>query len=502
MLPLFWRISMLTRRRFLTATALSSATVLTRSVSIAQTTRFETPLPLPQLIDAAANRPVSLTIAQATHAYRPGQPVSAFGYSAPVLGPVIRVARGQSADFIVENRMDRATTVHWHGLIIPSEVDGGPHNAIAPRALWKPTLRINQPETTAWFHPHPHGDTARQVYSGLAGMLIVEDGSGARIGLPRDYGVDDLPLILQDRWFVRGGAPVYDPSPMDIMAGFRGDTVVVNGVVAPLARVPAGLVRLRLLNGANARLFDLRFSDNRTFHVVASDGGYLAAPVAMRRLLIAPGERYELLVDFSSGAEVVLETGPDNNFPMMGMMGGAPQLSGAGMMKFEVDRAKPAAVKSLPRELVQVPRLDRSRVAARRQFLLNDMMMGMMGGMMGGGFGGRRGFGPAMAINGRPFDMERIDVQARIGTTELWHVARQSMAHPFHIHGTQFQIVALDGRTPPAHLQGWKDTVLVTGEAEILVPLTQPAARSHPFMFHCHILEHEDAGMMGQYICT
>ncbi len=503
---------MLTRRHFLAATALSSAAILTRSGSRAIAAPFETPLPIPQLIDAAANgNAVSLTMAKGMHAYRPGQPVAAYGYSAPVLGPVIRVARGQSTAFAIENKMNQATTVHWHGLVIPSEVDGGPHNTIAPGATWKPALRIDQPETTAWFHPHPHGDTARQVYSGLAGMLIVEDGSGARIGLPRSHGIDDLPLILQDRVFARGGAPLYDPSPMDVMGGFRGDTVIVNGVASPHARVPAGLVRLRLLNGANARIFDLRFSDGRSFHVIASDGGYLAAPVAMRSLQIAPGERYEVLVDFTNGADAVLATGPDNNLPMMGMMmGGGPRFTaGADVMKFTVDRAKPVAVKSLPQALVPFPRLDRSRAVARRQFMLNDMMMGgMMGGMggmgRGGGMGSGRGGGmdSMMAINGRPFDMERIDVEAKLGTMELWEIAAQSMAHPFHVHGTQFQILSLNGRAPPPHLQGWKDTVLVNREAQILVPLTQPAGRSHPFMFHCHILEHEDAGMMGQYTCT
>lgn len=492
---------MLSRRQFLAATALSSAAIIMRSGDGSAAATFETPLPVPRLIDATSGSAVSLVAEQGTHAFRPGQPVPAFGYSAPVLGPVVRVARGKDVAFAVENRTDRSTTIHWHGLVIPSEVDGGPHNTIAPRATWNVKLRVDQPETTAWFHPHPHGDTARQVYSGLAGMLIVEDGSAERIGLPRTYGVDDLPLVLQDRWFDRRGAPIYDPSPMDIMGGYRGDTVIVNGVVAPLARVPAGLVRLRLLNAANARIFDLRFSDRRTFHVIATDGGYLTAPVAMQRLLIAPSERYEVLVDFSAATEVVLETGADENRPMMGMMGGTRAANGAAMMKFAVDRDKPAAVKSVPRALVQVAPLDLSKVATRRQFVLNDMMMGGM--MMGRGFGpGSRGGGQVMAINGESFDMERIDVEAKLGTTELWRVVAQSMAHPFHVHGTQFQILTLDGRPPPPHLQGWKDTVLVPREALIVVPLTQPAPRSHPFMFHCHILEHEDAGMMGQYTCV
>ena len=503
---------MLTRRRFLAATALSSAAILTKFGMSADAARFETPLPIPQLIDAkSSGNSVSLTIGQGTHAYRPGRLVRSFGYSAPVLGPVIRLIRGETVDVTIENTMSRATTVHWHGLIIPGAVDGGPHNTIAPGGRWTASLHVDQPETTCWFHPHPHGETAEQVYSGLAGMLILEDGSGGGMGLPHRYGIDDLPLILQDRFLDRQGTPLYQPGPMDIMAGYRGDTFIVNGAIAPVARVPAGLVRLRVLNAANARFFDLQFSDDRTFHVIASDGGYLAAPVALRRLLIVPGERYELLVDFTDGAEVVLETGADQNVPMMGMMGGGAAAVGGSVMKFQIDPAAVATVTALPKKLIEVQSLDRSKVAARRQFLLNDMMMmgdGMMGGgMMGRGMMGGQGFGrgdrgPRMAINGQPFDMERINVTAKRGTMELWEIGSQMMAHPFHVHGTQFQVLSLNGQVPPPHMQGWKDTVLVAREAQILVPLSQPASREHALMFHCHILEHEDAGMMGQYVCT
>lgn len=491
---------MLTRRHFLAATGLSGASILMKSRLPAHAAAFETPLPIPQLIDAKSNGgSVSLTIAQGTHAYRSGQSVNSFGYSGPVLGPVIRIARGDTTNVTFENKMTRATTVHWHGLIIPGTVDGGPHNTIAAGARWTAGLNVDQPETTAWFHPHPHGQTGEQIYSGLAGMLIVEDGSGERMGLPRRYGMDDLPLVLQDRIFDRNGGPIYRPGPMDVMAGYRGDAFIVNGVTAPVAHVPAGLVRLRLLNGANARFFDLQFSDSRAFHVIASDGGYLSAPVELRRLLIAPGERYEVLVDFANGAAVTLETGSDQNIPMMGMMGGGAAAAGGSMMKFEVNPVLKAGQTVLPKKLVDVPMLDPSKVAGRRQFLLNDMMMG---GMMGGGMMGGRGSGPVMSINGQPFDMRRIDVAAKRGTTELWEISSQMMGHPFHVHGTQFQILSMNGRTPPPHMRGWKDTVIVSREAQILVPLSQPAAREHPFMFHCHILEHEDAGMMGQYTCV
>jgi FtsP/CotA-like multicopper oxidase with cupredoxin domain len=237
--------------------------------------------------------------------------VPARGISASYLGPVVRVGSGDTIPFRVENSLDEETTLHWHGIWVPSHVDGGPHNTIRPGAVWSPELTIRQPATTAWFHPHPHGNTARQVYSGLAGLMIISDGGDGDRGLPGAYGVDDLPLILQDKRFGRGGTLVYEPDMMDLMHGFQGDTLVVNGAIGPVARVPAGYVRLRLLNAANARVFDLRFSDRRSFFVIAGDGGLLAEPVEVRRLVIAPAERYEVLVDFTDGRAVDLVTAPD-----------------------------------------------------------------------------------------------------------------------------------------------------------------------------------------------
>jgi len=495
---------MLTRRQFTAgAAAVASVSLSGARAALSEPAWFKTPLPLPQLFNAAKdNNAVALKIAAGRHAFLPGKPTLTYGYSAPVLGPVIRVRRGDEIQMTVDNGLDRATTVHWHGLLVPSEVDGGPHNAIKAGGTWRPVLKIDQPATTAWFHPHPHHDTARQVYMGLAGMIIVDDGSDDRLGLPRTYGVDDIPVILQDRRFFADGSLFYDRSPMAVMTGMRGDTVIVNGAIAPAAKVPRGLVRLRFLDGANARNFDLRFRDGRKFHVIASDGGFLAAPVAVSALTISPGERFEVLVDFSDGQPVLLDTGPDEQ---RGMMGGMMRRGFASyygpVMRFE-PTATPGAIRTLPARLVE-PAIANPRLAvARRQLVLNAMMgPGMMGmGMMGGPRGIRSN--EFMGINGRPFDMSRIDVSAKQGTTELWEIVSADMAHPFHIHGASFRVLSINGRKPHAHLAGWKDVILVEGRAEILVAFDRPATRQHPFMFHCHILEHEDAGMMGQYVCA
>jgi FtsP/CotA-like multicopper oxidase with cupredoxin domain len=431
------------------------------------------------------------------------------GISASYLGPVVRVRSGDTIPFRVENRLDEETTLHWHGMLVPSNVDGGPHNTIRPGAVWAPEVTIKQPASTNWFHPHPHGKTAPQVYSGLAGMMIVSDGADRDRGLPETYGVDDLPIVLQDKRFGRNGEVVYKPDMMDIMHGFQGDTLVVNGVIGPVASVPAGMVRLRLLNGANARIFDLRFSDRRPFFVIGGDGGLLAEPVEVRRLVIAPAERYEVLVDFGDGRSVELVTAPDAGHGpgmMMPMMGPPRRAAGSVelLMRFKPDPALKAAVTRLPRQLATLAEPDVKSAVAWRTFELSPMMgMGMMGmgmGMMSGP-GRGSGAGHMMGINGRSFAMGRVDVTAKLGTAEIWEVSAggMPMAHPFHVHGASFRILSKNGGKPAAHESGWKDVVLVDEHAEILVRFDNPAQPKMPFMYHCHILEHEDNGMMGQF---
>ena len=341
---------------------------------------------------------------------------------------------------------------------------------------------------------------------GLTGLMIIEDGTGERLGLPRSYGVDDLPIILQDRQFDRNGALLYSAFGPSRMMGVRGDTLIVNGAIAPVAKVPPGLVRLRLLNAANARNFDLQFADGRTFHVIASDGGYLAAPVAMTSLTIAPSERFEMLVDFSDGKAVVLETAPDDHMMrgmggsmMGGMMGAMIGSVGGYLLRFEIDPSKPAAAKTVPKALVVLAAPDPGSAIRRRRVSL-DIGPTMMGGMgMGGGMRMGGGMGPPLGINGQAFELQRIDFDPKLETTEIWEVTPNMMSHPFHVHGVIFRVLSIAGEAPAPHLAGGKDTILLDAPAELLMTFTQPATSEFPFMFHCHILEHEDGGMMAQY---
>jgi blue copper oxidase len=488
----------LTRRNFaIGCGAFASSAIFCARHGIGDTAPFSTRLPIPRLIDAAKQgNAVNLKVMSGRHAFVQGKPTRTYGYSAPVLGPVIRMRRGDEIEMTVENALDTVTTVHWHGLLVPGDSDGGPQQLIRPGDRWRPILKIDQPAATLWFHPHPHHDTARQIYMGLTGMIIVDDGTDAQLGLPRTFGIDDLPLILQDRSFDSDGTIEYETDGLAIVYGARGDTVVVNGAIAPVAKVSPGLVRLRLLNGANAQNFELRFSDQRTFHVIASDGGFLPAPIAVTQLRISPAERFEVLVDFADGEAVALETGPDQEMGIFGRLASDGSADYVPVMRFEPTATKPL-VKEMPARLVELSAASAASAVRRRQFFVNSGVC-----MTRTRAGEHADMVALTGINGQAFDMERIDVETRLGTSEVWEVVSLGMAHPFHIHGALFRILSIAGASPPAHLAGLKDVVLVEDRAELLVAFNHPATRDHPFMYHCHILEHEEAGLMGQYVCA
>ncbi|HEY0824148.1 MAG TPA: multicopper oxidase domain-containing protein [Ramlibacter sp.] len=441
-------------------------------------------LPVPPLLDARAARgAIELTAQAGQSEFLAGRASPTAGYNGAYLGPTLRVHSGEDVRLAVTNRLQEDTTVHWHGLLVPSDVDGGPHNVIAPGATWRPTVPVRQPAATAWYHAHPHGRTGAQVYSGLAGMLIVSDAREQALGLPSRYGVDDLPIVLQDKLFDREQRLVYPLNHMTAMHGMHGNVLLVNGAPQPLAEVPAGLVRLRLLNAGNARLFDIAFDDGRDFHWIAAEGGLLRAPVRLKRLSLAAGQRAEILVDFSDKRAVRMINVAQARGRTQSVMRFVPQGE--------------AATVAIPPKLAQWDAKTPAQAARRRRIVLasGGMGMGMGGGMASHGL---------HRIDAKPFDMARIDQRVRLGDVEIWEVTVDGMVmlHPFHIHGVHFEVLRRGGQEPVVEDQGLRDTVIVDEPVELLVHFTQPASEKAPFMYHCHILEHEDAGMMGQFTVT
>ncbi|TCD15409.1 multicopper oxidase domain-containing protein [Oricola cellulosilytica] len=424
------------------------------------------------------------------------------GFNQPYLGPTIRMANGP-LDVAVANSLQFPVSAHWHGLMVPGEHDGGPHLAISPGEVWRPDMNIDQLPGTAFYHTHVHERTATDVYAGLGGIIHVSDGRDDERGLPSNYGIDDLTIVLQDRQFDGEGRMVYGFSMMDQMHGLTGDVMVINGQIGAVAAVPRGVSRLRLINASNARIYPLFADDGRPLHLVATDGGFLPAPLEVETVTLSPGERVELLVDFSDGKPLTLMSGGDPNQGLGGMMGRFRGLfdrmidRSFPVLPLLVDEKLPVRITSLPDDLGgELPNLPS---AVRTRHFSLDMGMG---GMMGGGMTGRGGMMGGFGINGRSFDMRRIDIEAERGSVERWIIGSPMLLHPFHIHGVSFQVVRQRGQQPSAENSGWKDTVLVGGETEILVRFDHPASREAPYMYHCHILEHEDGGMMGQLAVT
>ena len=423
-----------------------------------------------------------------------GVKTPSYGVNGDYLGPTLKLRNGENVQLNVHNAIGQTSTLHWHGLHLPAAADGGPHQQVNNGASWQAKFEIKQHAATFWYHSHMLHKTGFQVYHGLAGFIIVEDEATGNRGLPQDYGVDDIPVVLQDRRFSGDGSFEYLSSMHDSMRGMHGDNLLVNG--APNAQFVArtDTLRLRLLNGSNARIYQLKFNDNRRFQMIATDGGLLQSPVATDEITLAPAERTEILVDVSDGKPVSLVSSTPAEGGMMGRMM-------SGMMgdsaKFNVldivpDEGRRRAIQ-VPEKLLTLATPDPSSAVRTRQFKLN-MAMGM--GMMRGNRGG------AMTINGKSMDINRIDEVVKLGTQEIWVIDNPTnLAHPFHIHDVQFRILDRNGAPPSALEAGLKDTVLVHPDerVRVLLEFADYADPDHPYMYHCHILEHEDAGMMGQF---
>ncbi len=345
-------------------------------------------------------------------------------------------------------------------------------------------------------------------------MILVQDSEESELGLPSSYGLDDIPLIVQDRRFAADGSFSYLSLYEDSVKGMHGDTLLVNGTWHPLFEPETRLVRFRLLNAANARTFTFAFSDGREFHQIASDGGLLNSPLPMARLELAPGERAEILVDFGDGREVMLQS--------LAMQSYFPAFQGAmsrimrslNAQSFDVLRIRPGpgpaltGDTNLPTGLAQIARLPVDEGLTVRQFRLSMGFGSRGGGDRGPGTGARTGLGGGYggghsSINGRIMDTDYINETITLGSTELWELTNNSpMSHPFHVHHGQFQVLDRNGRPPPDNEMGWKDTVKVgSGETvRIVMRFEDFADPDNPYMYHCHILEHEDQGMMGQFV--
>lgn len=452
---------------------------------------YRYPLQLPDILDSDQLRASrdNLTIAEQ-------YTLDGLQFNESLPGPTIRIKKGERFQVQFHNNIGEESIIHWHGMIVPPEMDGHPRDVIS-EGSYSYDFKINQRAGTYWYHPHPHRITGPQVYRGLAGFFIVTDDEEEALNLPS--GEFELPLVIQDRKIDSSGTIYYDPSmPERMMTGYLGDHILVNGVPSPYHEVQPRPYRLRLLNGSNARIYNIALRNGNSFTVLGSDGGLLPRPVETTELLLAPGERADILMDFSNGfsgnsAELISKSfSVPSNGGMMGNMsqmmgqGGPEQGSEFSLMEFRIgNKTGSSSPVDLPQQLSDIS-FPSQEDALRIRSIEVDMEM-------------MRGH----TINGRLFEMLRVDEEITRGDTEIWEFINNSaVPHPMHIHAVQFKVLSRTGNRDIIPTEtGWKDTVLVMPGERVRVIVTFDAPKGL-YVFHCHNLEHEDAGMMANLEIT
>jgi bilirubin oxidase len=445
---------------------------------------------------------INLNFRPGQMSFYPGFITNTFGFNQDYLGPTLVLTQNDSVTLHVTNSLPETTTVHWHGMHVPANADGGPHTTIEAGATWSPSFTVLDHAATYWYHPHLHEHTEEHVTKGGAGFIIIRDPEEALLNLPRTYGLDDIPLVIQSRAF--------DSNKQFLTNTAADENILINGTLNAFLDIPAQVIRLRLLNGSTERVYNFGFQDNLSFHQIASDGGLLDAPISLTRLRLAPGERAEILLDVSAqqGQSINLISfgselpsgfyGAAN--PSAMPMGGIPGynnniLNGSdfNILQLNVIAATSDPIVSIPLTLIQNHPYLEVDANTTRSLTFSPVQMSPAG-MVNGPF----------EINNASFNLEVINYEVPLNNTEIWELNNQTaIAHPFHIHDVQFYILDINGSPPPANMRGRKDVVLVPplfGTVRFIAMFEDFVDEETPYMYHCHMLSHEDDGMMGQFV--
>lgn len=403
----------------------------------------------------------------------PGTTTQILGLNNSYPAPTIRVQKGDNFSVLFENQYSEEATIHWHGLLVPELMDGQPKDAVLPGNNYTYSFPVFQRAGTYFYHSHAHHLTAKHVYKGYAGFFLVEEDDELQYGLPT--GNYDIPLLIQDRHSAYQPQFTYSPTMMDRMLGYLGDLPLINGTPDAYFEVQKTLYRFRLLNGSNARVYKIAFSDNSPFWVIATDGGLKDEPVQMNNFYLSPGERVDMLFDFFPypiGNSITLQS---QAFSGIGTQGTQMDL-----LRFDIigDTSSGGIV---PQSLEPINYYDINDITGTRNFILSQ-------GMMGSGM---------HRINNLTYDMNRIDEVIPFDQLEEWKfINNTNNYHPMHVHGVLFQVYSRNGSTNLSpNDKGWKDTVLVNPNETVSV-LAKFNDYSGIYLLHCHNLEHEDDGMM------
>lgn len=442
----------------------------------------------------------NLNVQTGTMQFYAGQNTPTYGVNGNFLAPTLFLNKDDTVQLNVTNNLIFETTMHWHGFHVAPEFDGGPHQIIMPGDTWSPRFRVMNNAGTYWYHPHGNGTTELHVTKGLAGMIIIRDPVESALNLPRTYGIDDFPMIVQSRCF----------DGLYQIAGFTHDDTVmmVNGTIHPTLQVPAQMVRFRLLNGSIDRSYLFGLSNDSNFYQIATDGGLMEVPNDTNRLMLSPGERAEIVVDLSGlQGQTIYIMSYASELPN-GIMGSAVVQQGAAtlpgytsnplngndfvVLELNVVASTASPVTSIPSFLAPYTPLLEGTENTTRSFSFAPETLGDME-MIEGPF----------LINGESFEMDSINVITYLNHTEIWELTNTTaVAHPFHIHDIQFYILDRNGLPISDNERGQKDVVLVKPmeSVRVITKFEDFHNATIPYMYHCHLLHHEDEGMMGSFL--
>ncbi|MBL7923423.1 MAG: multicopper oxidase domain-containing protein [Bacteroidia bacterium] len=443
-----------------------------------------------------------LNIYDTAKVFYPGFSTNTFGVNGAYLGPTLLMNKGDSVNIQVQNNLMDTTTIHWHGMHVSAMNDGGPHVVIPPGTVWNPSFTVRDHAATYWYHPHLHMMTNLHATMGAAGVVIVRDPQEAALNIPRTYGVDDFPLVLQSKCF--------DANKQIVVHNASDSVMLVNGTLQAYLPVPAQFIRMRLLNASSERVYNLGLQGNQSFYQMATDGGLLDAPVSLTRLRLAPGERAEILVDFSGmvGQSTFLMSyaselpnaiygaaqpgmGPGQVIP--GYTSNPLNGVNFNIMRFDVVAPTAGAITTVPAALVPNAPWPVNSANAFKTLTFSPVNMGPTAIQ-----------GPFL-INNTGFDMGVVNYSIPYDNIEIWTLTNQSpIAHPFHIHAVQFYITEINGLPAPANMAGRKDVVLVPAmqTVKFITKFESFCDSMGMYMYHCHMLTHEDDGMMGQFVVS
>ena len=461
----------LSRRQLLKTTAISTALAATPQ-SVLAASREK--LTIPPLMEAKRGRPIILNMEETGYKLDGSHSVSVWGFNGNYLGPTIRIKSGSFAKLNYHNNLPQSIALSIQGLQASGELFGGAAKVLKKGESWAPIIPIDQPAATCWYRSATLANSAYQTYRGIVGMWLIEDDQSLKSQLPHKYGVDDIPLILQDMEFNGDGLQLFKQN----QPHFVGNRLLVNGQEAPYLDVPRGWVRLRLLNASLARAYDLRLDNEQDMLLIARDLGFLPQGKAINSLILAPGERAEVLVNLSEGEGVSLISGAKRGIfdKIKNVFSSGNDFADNTVLELRPQGEISAFSKKMNEQFnTDATAMLESKIAQERTFEL-DVTNGL--------------------INKQRFDPRRVDVSAKVGTVERW-IINSSLPVGFTIQGAKFVIESQDNVNVDASELSWKDTVWVKKKVQILVKFEQPSSNTHPFLFGSSNLMLADMGCLG-----